>query len=66
MRMMRSSQFHPELGREDLILRIGTYPPYLPLAGCSTIVEFAAATPDIPETEAILGRFVREVVLSTD
>ncbi|MCH7564014.1 MAG: type 1 glutamine amidotransferase [Gemmatimonadetes bacterium] len=60
-----ATQFHPELGREDLILRIGTYPPYLPLAGCSTLVEFAAATPDIPETEAILGRFVREVALAS-
>jgi len=60
-----ATQFHPELGREDLILRIGTYPPYLPLAGCSTMEEFAAATPDIPETEAILSRFVREVVRDT-
>lgn len=61
-RPIYATQFHPELGREDLILRIGTYPPYLPLAGYSTMVEFAAATPEIPETEAILGRFVREVV----
>ncbi|MEE8148710.1 MAG: type 1 glutamine amidotransferase, partial [Longimicrobiales bacterium] len=60
-----ATQFHPELARDDLILRIGTYPPYLPLAGYSSMVEFAAATPDIPETEAILGRFVREVALGS-
>jgi GMP synthase (glutamine-hydrolysing) len=55
------TQFHPELDRTGIIKRIGYYPEYLPLAGYATLEEFAAATPETPETEAILRRFVSEV-----
>jgi GMP synthase (glutamine-hydrolysing) len=54
------TQFHPELDREGIIKRIGYYPGYLPLTGHATLDEFAAATPETPETEAILRRFVTE------
>lgn len=56
------TQFHPELGREDLVARIRAYPEYLPLTGSATLDEFEEATPHIPETQAILDRFVTEVV----
>ena len=52
------TQFHPELDRDDIIARIGHYAPYLSLAGFETLEEFAAATPETPETQAILRRFV--------
>ena len=52
------TQFHPELGRDGLITRIAQYPGYLPLTGHSTLEELSAATPETPETEAILRRFV--------
>ncbi len=56
------TQFHPELGREDLVARIRAYPEYLPLTGSATLDEFEEATPHIPETQAILDRFLTEVV----
>jgi GMP synthase (glutamine-hydrolysing) len=52
------TQFHPELSRDGIITRIAQYPTYLTLAGYDTIEEFSAATPETPETEAILRRFV--------
>lgn len=59
------TQFHPELDREGLIKRIGYYPEYLPLTGYSTMEEFAEATPETPETEAILRRFMTEALGKT-
>ena len=59
------TQFHPELDREGLIKRIGYYPEYLPLTGYSTMEEFAEATPETPETEAILRRFMTEALEKT-
>ena len=55
------TQFHPELDRAGLIARLETYPEYLPLTGHTTLEEIAAATPETPETEAILRRFLRIV-----
>ena len=52
------TQFHPELSRDGIITRIAQYPAYLKLAGYETLEEFSAATPETPETEAILRRFV--------
>ena len=52
------TQFHPELDREGIITRIAQYPAYLSLAGHDTLEEFSAATPETPDTEAILRRFV--------
>ncbi len=52
------TQFHPELDRDGIIERIAQYPAYLRLAGYATLEEFSAATPETPETEAILRRFV--------
>jgi GMP synthase (glutamine-hydrolysing) len=54
------TQFHPELDRDGLLKRIGYYPEYLPLTGYVTMDEFLAATPETPETEAILRRFIEE------
>ena len=53
------TQFHPELDRDGIITRIAEYPAYLPLTGHDTLEEFSAATPETPETEAILRRFVK-------
>ena len=52
------TQFHPELDREGIIARIARYPAYLPLTGHATLEDFSAATPETPETEAVLRRFV--------
>ena len=57
-----ATQFHPELGKEDLIQRITAYPPYLALTGTRSIEEFRAVTPDTPGATRLLRRFV-EVVL---
>ena len=56
------TQFHPELDRAGLIARIETYPEYLALTGHATLEEFALATPETPEAEAILRRFLRVVL----
>jgi GMP synthase (glutamine-hydrolysing) len=52
------TQFHPELDRSGLLLRLAKYPAYLALAGAATLDELAAMTPETPETEAILRRFL--------
>ena len=52
------TQFHPELDRNGLIARIAQYPAYLPLTGHATLDDFSAATPETPEAESILRRFV--------
>ncbi len=52
------TQFHPELSRDDFLKRIAQYTDYLPLTGHATLEELSAATPETPETEAILRRFV--------
>ena len=52
------TQFHPELDRDGIVARITQYPDYLPLTGHATLEDFSAATPETPETEAILRRFV--------
>jgi GMP synthase (glutamine-hydrolysing) len=55
------TQFHPELSRRDLLERIRRYPAYLPLAGASSFEELERLTPETPETEAILARFLETV-----
>lgn len=56
------TQFHPELSAEDLVTRIARYPVYLPLCGVASIEELAGVTPETPDTEALLLRFVRHVL----
>jgi len=52
------TQFHPELDRACIVERLATYPSYLPLTGTSSIEEFERVTPETPETEEILRRFL--------
>ncbi|MDX1646696.1 MAG: type 1 glutamine amidotransferase [Longimicrobiales bacterium] len=52
------TQFHPELDRSDLLLRIGRYPSYLPLAGAETLEQLADMTPDLDHVGGILQRFL--------
>ena len=56
------TQFHPELAASDLVQRLSRYPAYLPLAGVATLDELIARTPETPETEAILRRFLERCV----
>jgi GMP synthase (glutamine-hydrolysing) len=56
------TQFHPELDRDGIVTRIAQYPSYLPLAGYDTMEDFSNATPETPETEAILRRFATAVL----
>ena len=56
------TQFHPELNRADLILRLEAYPEYIELVTGLTPEAFAEAVFDTPETEALLPRFIRHVL----
>jgi GMP synthase (glutamine-hydrolysing) len=56
------TQFHPELRREDLLLRLDAYPQYVECIAGTTVDEFAALCRDTPETESLLRRFVRHVL----
>lgn len=56
------TQFHPELDKAGLISRIAMYPVYLPLAGASTLDELDARTPELPETEGVLRRFLQQAL----
>lgn len=58
------TQFHPELDRAGLVSRIAMYPSYLPLAGASTLDELEENTPELPETEDLLRRFLRQALAS--
>ena len=57
-----ATQFHPELNRADLVARLTKYREYLPLTGHKSIKEFEDNTPETPESESILPRFLREVL----
>lgn len=57
-----ATQFHPELNRADLVARLTKYTEYLPLTGHKSIKEFEDNTPETPESESILPRFLREVL----
>ena len=56
------TQFHPEIRREDLISRLAKYPSYMPLTGAHDLEELAQITPETPEAESILGRFLDHVL----
>jgi GMP synthase (glutamine-hydrolysing) len=56
------TQFHPELRREDLLLRLEAYPQYVECIAGVSVEEFAANCRDTPESEALLPRFVRHVL----
>lgn len=53
-----ATQFHPELDRAGLLLRIGRYPSYLPLAGATSLEHLAQMTPELDHVEGILQRFL--------
>jgi GMP synthase (glutamine-hydrolysing) len=56
------TQFHPELNRADLLLRLEAYPEYIRHLTGLTPEQFAEGVYDTPETEALLPRFVRHVL----
>lgn len=55
------TQFHPELNREDLLLRVRAYPEYVERMSGLTMEAFAAMCHDTPATEQLLPRFVRQL-----
>lgn len=55
------TQFHPELGRDDLLIRIRAYPEYVRHIAGMSIDQFAKQCAPTPATEEILPRFVRHV-----
>jgi len=57
-----ATQFHPELNRADLVARLTKYTDYLTLTGHKTIREFEKNTPETPESQSILPRFIKEVL----
>ena len=61
-RPIYATQFHPELGKEDLMQRIAAYPPYLPLTGARSLAELRAKTPETPGAAGLLRRFAQEFV----
>ena len=56
------TQFHPELTREDLHLRVEAYPQYIERISGMTTDEFIATLSDTPEAAGLLQRFVETVV----
>lgn len=52
------TQFHPELDRTGLLLRIGRYPSYLPLAGATSLEHLAEMTPELEHVDGIFQRFL--------
>ena len=57
-----ATQFHPELDREGLLMRIAAYPPYLPLTGARSLEELRAIVPDTAGATGLLRRFVERTL----
>jgi GMP synthase (glutamine-hydrolysing) len=57
-----ATQFHPELNRDSLIERVARYPAYLALTGAATLDEFRDMTPETPEAESLMPRFLEHVL----
>lgn len=55
------TQFHPELGRQGLLDRIGRYPSYLALVGARSLEHLAEMTPELDHMDGVLRRFLRQV-----
>jgi len=55
------TQFHPELNRDDLLLRVQTYPEYIERIAGLPAERFDELLHETPETEALLSRFVEMV-----
>ena len=55
------TQFHPELNRADMLLRVATYPQYIERIAKVPAEQFAWMVEDTPETEALLKRFIEQV-----
>jgi GMP synthase (glutamine-hydrolysing) len=53
------TQFHPELGRDDLLIRVRAYPEYVRHIAGLSVDQFAERCETTPETEEILPRFVQ-------
>ncbi len=58
------TQFHPELDRAGFLMRMEKYPLYVRLAGAETFDELAEMTPETPDSESLLRRFLEVVVAS--
>ena len=56
------TQFHPELRREDLLIRLRAYPHYVEQISGLTLEQFERSCRDTPDAEAVLPRFVRTVL----
>ena len=56
------TQFHPELDRRGLIDRLREYPAYLPLTGASSFEELERITPELPDTQGVLRRFLEQAM----
>lgn len=56
------TQFHPELDKAGLIARLAAYPEYVPLAGARTLEELTRVIPETPGVEALLPRFLEQVL----
>jgi GMP synthase (glutamine-hydrolysing) len=57
-----ATQFHPELDRDGLILRIQTYPQYVEKITNLTFEEFITTCQETPQMGEVLRRFVRHVM----
>jgi GMP synthase (glutamine-hydrolysing) len=59
---MYCTQFHPELNRDDILVRVRAYPSYVERIAGVSLEEFEARCIDTPQTEALLPRFVETVL----
>jgi len=56
-RLIYATQFHPELTREDLLMRCRAYPQYIRNITGWTLEEFETHCRPTPLTSQLLGRF---------
>jgi GMP synthase (glutamine-hydrolysing) len=54
------TQFHPELTRDDLLIRVRNYPEYIERIAGMPVERFAEMVQETVESEGILKRFVAE------
>jgi GMP synthase (glutamine-hydrolysing) len=56
------TQFHPELNRDDMVARLGTYSEYVERIAGIALEQFLRQLGDTPDTEQILRRFLNMVL----
>lgn len=61
-KLIYATQFHPELSKSGLLMRLKIYPTYVERISGLSFEEFVASCSDTPETSHLLSRFAEQLL----